>query len=80
MTAVEIYEGGPMMTKTSIDIDDQLLAKARRTLGTMSKKDTVNAALARVVRDAAIDQHVQSLRNGLYSDLLDPEVMKGAWR
>ena len=69
-----------MMTKTSIDIDDQLLAKARRTLGTMSKKDTVNAALARVVRDAAIDQHVQSLRNGLYSDLLDPEVMKGAWR
>ncbi len=68
------------MTKTSIDIDADLLREAAQRLGTKTKKDTVNAALARVVRDAAIDRHVDSLRSGLYADLLDPEVMKGAWR
>lgn len=68
------------MTKTLIDIDDTLLAKAGTALGTRTKKDTVTAALTRVVRVAAMEQHIESARNGLYADLLDPEVMKGAWR
>jgi Arc/MetJ family transcription regulator len=81
LTAISIYEdGGPVMTKTLVDIDDGLLAKASKALGTTTKKDTVNAALQRVVRVAAMEQHIESARNGLYSDLLDPEVMKGAWR
>jgi Arc/MetJ family transcription regulator len=33
------------MTRTVIDIDDELLARAQRSLGTGTKKDTVNAAL-----------------------------------
>jgi Arc/MetJ family transcription regulator len=40
--------------KTLIDIDEELLAKAQRILGTGTKKATVNAALGEVVRrDAA---------------------------
>lgn len=36
------------MTKTLIDINDELLERASRALGTASKKDTVNAALEAV--------------------------------
>ncbi|WP_229403505.1 type II toxin-antitoxin system VapB family antitoxin [Micromonospora okii] len=31
--------------KTVIDLDDELLERARRELGTKSKKDTIHAAL-----------------------------------
>lgn len=68
------------MTKTLIDIDDALLSKAAEALGTTTKKDTVNAALAEVLRVRAAGQFLQSAQAGLYDDLLDPEVMKGAWR
>lgn len=68
------------MTKTLIDIDDSLLSKAADALGTRTKKDTVNTALAEVLRVRAANQFLQSAGDGLYGDLLDPEVMKGAWR
>jgi Arc/MetJ family transcription regulator len=68
------------MTKTLIDIDDTLLAKAAEALGTTTKKDTVNAALTEVLRVRAANHFLQSAKSGLYDDLLDPEVMKGAWR
>jgi len=38
------------MTKTLIDIDDDLLEAARGVLGTSTKKDTVNAALREVLQ------------------------------
>lgn len=44
------------------------------------RKDTVNAALERIARIAAMQRHIQHARDGLYDDLRDPEVMKGAWR
>jgi Arc/MetJ family transcription regulator len=34
------------MARTVIDIDDEMLARAQRALGTTTKRDTVNAALA----------------------------------
>ncbi|MDG4796051.1 type II toxin-antitoxin system VapB family antitoxin [Micromonospora sp. WMMD1082] len=34
--------------KTVIDLDDELLERARRELGTKSKKDTIHAALRMV--------------------------------
>lgn len=37
------------MTKTLIDLDDEALAEAAKSLGTSSKKDTVNAALREIV-------------------------------
>jgi Arc/MetJ family transcription regulator len=68
------------MTETLIDIDDELLAEAATILGTSTKKDTVNAALADVLRVRTASKLPKSARNGLESDLLDPEVANGAQR
>jgi hypothetical protein len=55
LSAIHIY-GGAAMTKTLIDIDDELLAEAATILGTSSIKDTVNAALADVLGGALTGQ------------------------
>lgn len=68
------------MAKTLIDIDEDLLTRAAAELGTSTKKDTVNRALAMVVRAAAFDVFVDHAKSGGLDDLSDPEVMKGAWR
>lgn len=68
------------MTKTLVDIDDALLADVAEQLGTKTKKDTVNAALAEVLRVRRVAGHAEHLRDGALADLLDPEVMRGAWR
>ncbi|MBS9536052.1 type II toxin-antitoxin system VapB family antitoxin [Mycobacterium sp. M1] len=41
------------MARTMIDLDDDLLARAARELGTTTKKDTVHAALRATLRVAA---------------------------
>ncbi|MFD7844311.1 type II toxin-antitoxin system VapB family antitoxin [Nocardia sp. NPDC059764] len=41
------------MTRTMIDLDDDLLAKAAKELGTTTKKDTVHAALRVALRQSA---------------------------
>jgi Arc/MetJ family transcription regulator len=38
------------MTRTTVDVDDQALAAARRELGTKGLSDTVNAALRETAR------------------------------
>ena len=68
------------MAKTVIDIEEKWLERAAEFLGTKTKKDTVNAALERISRIAAMQRMMQHAREGLYDDLRDPEVMKGAWR
>lgn len=68
------------MTKTLVDIDDDLLAQAAAELGTTTKKDTVNAALSEVVRRRAAARLIEFGREGGFADLLDPEVMKDASR
>ena len=68
--------------KTMVDIDDEALALAAKELGTTSKKDTVNAALAFVAQrrrriDALLaDPHAL----GVGPDIDDPEVMARARR
>lgn len=68
------------MTKTLIDVDDDLLARAATELGTKTKKDTVNQALGLVLRAAAFERAVEFAKAGGLDDTLDPEVMKDAWR
>jgi Arc/MetJ family transcription regulator len=68
--------------RTVIDIDDEALARAAAELGTTSKKDTVNAALAYV---AERRRRVEALLSGPYAlgvgpDIDDPDVMSGARR
>jgi Arc/MetJ family transcription regulator len=68
------------MSTTQIDLDQSLLAKAAKVLGTKTKKDTVNAALRRVVQDELRRRHVDELADGALPDLADSEIMSGAWR
>lgn len=68
--------------KTVIDLDDELLALAARELGTTTKKDTVNAALAFVAeRRQRIERLLgDPLALGLGPDIGDPEIMRQARR
>ena len=68
------------MTKTLIDIDDEQLAAAQQALGTTTKKDTVNAALAQAVSLAARRRDLLRLEAGGLPDLADPDVMASAWQ
>jgi Arc/MetJ family transcription regulator len=66
--------------RTVIDIDDDALDAAAAELGTSTKRDTVNAALAYV---AARRRRAALFENPLVwggSDLADDEVMAGARR
>jgi len=55
------------MTKTIIDVDNDLLLKAQQILGTETKKDTVNSALREVVRRDAATRFVAMARRGLFA-------------
>jgi hypothetical protein len=68
--------------KTMIDLDDEALAQAAKELGTATKKDTVNAALAFVAnRRRRIEQLLDGpFALGVGSDITDPEIMRQARR
>ncbi|MCZ7418565.1 MULTISPECIES: type II toxin-antitoxin system VapB family antitoxin [unclassified Micromonospora] len=51
--------------KTVIDLDDDLLERARRELGTKSKKDTIHAALRMV---AERSERMEAIRELLSID------------
>ena len=56
------------MARTVIDIDDEMLARAQRALGTTTKRDTVNAALAYA---AAADAERRRRLLGEFRELMD---------
>jgi len=68
------------MRRTTLLIDDELIAEARDVLGTKGIKDTIDQALNDVVRRAAGDRFIRLLRDTNGLDLLDPKVMASAWR
>ena len=68
------------MAKTLIDIDETALKRAQRVLGTTTKKDTVNAALAEVVALAARRRDLKGFLDDEHADLRDPDVMNRAWQ
>lgn len=68
------------MSKTLIDVDDDLLARSQQILGTTTKKETVNQALKELVRRAASEDFLAMARAGELRDVADPEVMAQAWR
>ena len=68
--------------RTMVDIDDESLAAAAKELGTTTKKDTINAALAFVARRR---QRIERLLDDPYSvgvgpDIGDAQVMRQARR
>ena len=71
-----------MVVKTVIDVDDRVLALAAKELGTVTKKDTVNAALAFVAQRR---ERIEALLDDPYAlgvgpDIDDPDVMREARR
>jgi Arc/MetJ family transcription regulator len=48
--------------KRLVDIDDDLLERARSVAGTATIKETVNAGLQRLVDDEAVRRHIERLR------------------
>jgi Arc/MetJ family transcription regulator len=69
-----------MVSKTLIDIDQDLLIRSQEILGTRTKKDTVNTALREVVRRRAAEEFIELARGGAFADLLDNEAAGRAWR
>ena len=67
------------MTRTVIDVDDASLAAAAEVLGTSTKAETVNRALAEVAARRARLAFLDSLDEAA-ADLADPAVMRQAWR
>ena len=70
-----------MQRKTTIQIDDALLAKARQVLGTRGLKDTVDKALTQVVRTGRRRDLANQLETGEGLDF-DQETRRAArqWR
>lgn len=68
------------MSRTTIDIDDAQLAAAARELGTTSKVDTVNAALAYVAARRRRAEVFDDPAIWGSSDLADPDVRAQARR
>jgi len=67
------------VTRTLVDINDEALAAAAAELGTTTKVETVNRALAEIAARPKRLAALEALRTG-DDELLDPEVMRGAWR
>lgn len=61
--------------KTTLEIDDEKIARAQEILGTTGLKDTVDEAIARVLRVAAIEE----LRDLFMEMELDPKQLD-RWR
>ncbi|MBW8060687.1 MAG: type II toxin-antitoxin system VapB family antitoxin [Solirubrobacterales bacterium] len=66
--------------KTSFEIDAAKIAAAKDILGTKTLTETVDAALAEVVKLRQREQLVELLFTPGALALDDPEVMAGAWR
>jgi Arc/MetJ family transcription regulator len=69
-----------IMRKTTLVIDDDLIAEAREALGTTGLKETIDAALREAVNARLRREHFERLRSMDGLDLADPEVMEQAWR
>jgi Arc/MetJ family transcription regulator len=59
-----------MKHRTTIEIDDALLARARKTLGNMTTRATVEEALRRAANTAESDQNDQAERQHGYLERL----------
>jgi Arc/MetJ family transcription regulator len=65
--------------KTTITVDDDLIAQAGTILGTSGITATIDEALRRVLVSEARKRMIERLRTMDGLDLDNPEVMAGAW-
>lgn len=68
------------MTKTLIDLDEQLLDRALRLSGLPTKKAVVTLALESLVHRLELARYADFATSGALGDLTDPDVVRGAQR
>lgn len=66
--------------KTTLTIDDEVIAQVREILGTDGIRETVDAALREILVAEARRRDSERMREMRGLDLDDPEVMARAWR
>ncbi|ATL66155.1 type II toxin-antitoxin system VapB family antitoxin [Nocardia terpenica] len=66
------------MTRTMIDLDDDLLARAAKELGTATKKDTVHAALRVALRQSAA-RNLRAMMAGDPEGLAHEATVNSMW-
>lgn len=66
--------------KTSVTIDEDLLAAVQEILETTTVKDTIEQAFLEVLRAKARQEEVEALAAQKGMDLSDEDVMSKAWR
>ena len=66
--------------RTVVDIDEDALQEARNALGTTTKVETVNRALAEVAALAARRRDLARLTHGNLPDLGEDDLYRDAWR
>ena len=67
------------MARTVIDVDDESLTAAAEVLGTKTKVETVNRALAEIAARTRRLAFLNDLDTA-GADLSDPAVMRDAWQ
>jgi len=63
------------MSRTVIDLDDALVAEVAKTLGTSTKKDTVNTALREVLENRRRALALTRLRDATAGGAFDLEIL-----
>lgn len=66
--------------KTSVEINDELLAAVKRVLATTTVRETIEKAFLEILRARARSEEVEALSTMTGMDLADREVMARAWR
>lgn len=64
------------MTRTVIDLDEDLLADVAKALGTSTKKETVNTALREVLEYRRRALALARLRTAAAEGAFDPEILE----
>lgn len=69
-----------VVTKTLIDLDDDVLQRALELSGETTKKAVVRLALEEFVQRRARNRYLDVLASGAFDDLGDPDVIASAQR
>jgi len=66
--------------KTSVEINEELVAAVQRVLSTATLNETIEEAFREVLRADARREEVEALSTMSGMDLADQDVMSRAWR
>jgi Arc/MetJ family transcription regulator len=66
--------------KTSVEINEEMVAAVQRVLSTATLKETIEGAFREVLKAQARREEVQALTTMSGMDLMDEDVMSRAWR